>query len=191
MEQQLMGVSMLVEDASARLVGSPVAADRLRLAERMLRHCRDDSRTSIRDLLSVALEPDGLASAFPELLSPLGQSGGAKFRLEVTGVNRRLPGRAEHQFLRIAQEAVANAAQHSGASEIVVTLNFGPESLRLEVRDDGCGLSREKIIPNDGTHLGVAGMRERARRLGSSLSILTPPEGGTQIIVTVEYSTLR
>ncbi len=185
MEQQLMGVSMIVEDATSRLQEKPDVGARLNLAQRMLRHCRDESRTTIRDLRSVALEAGGLPAAFEEFLPPLAQSGGAQFSLETTGILRRLPIRCEHEMLRITQEAVANAARHSHAKNIGVTLDYSQTAVRIEVKDDGIGFSPGGI-KSDGTHLGLVGMRERARRIGAVLELQSHPGTGTQVILTIQ-----
>ncbi len=184
MEQQLMGVSMIVEDATARLTERPEVGERLHLAERMLRHCREESRTTIRDLRSVALEAGGLPAAFAEFLPPLAQSGGAEFSLETTGIQRRLPIRSEHELLRIAQEAVANAARHSAARQIRVTLDYAERGARLEVHDDGISFLAEEVSAN-GTHLGIVGMRERARRVGGVFEIISEKGAGTRVVVTL------
>lgn len=184
MEQQLMGVSMIVEDATARLTEKHEVGERLHLAERMLRHCREESRTTIRDLRSVALEAGGLPAAFAEFLPPLAQSGGAEYSLESTGDQRRLPIRSEHELLRIAQEAVANAARHSAATKIRVTLDYEARAVRLEVRDDGTGFLAGEVSAN-GTHLGIVGMRERTRRIGGAFEIISQKDAGSRVIVTL------
>jgi signal transduction histidine kinase len=189
MEQQLMGVSMIVEDATARLTEDTDVGHRLHLAERMLRHCREESRSTIRDLRSVALEAGGLVAAFAEFLPPLAQSGGAEFSLENKGIQRRLPIRTEQALLRIAQEAVANAVHHSSANHIRVMLDDTGTIVRLEVKDDGIGFAAEEM-PTEGTHLGIAGMRERARRMEATFQIITQKGAGTRVIVTVEISSL-
>jgi signal transduction histidine kinase len=182
MEQQLMGVSLLVQDAAARMDGGESAAGRLRLAERMLRHCREESRASIRDLRSVALETGDLASACEELLRPLATAGGASFHLDLLGSGNRLPSAVEHQILRIAQEAVANAAKHARASSIRVRLDYTQGGVTLTVEDDGIGFDLQ-ARPPDGLHLGLEAMRERARHLGAQWSLHSRPGQGTRVQV--------
>lgn len=184
MEQQLMGVAMLVEDATAKISGNPEAIHRLHLAERMLGHCRNESRASIRDLRSVTLEAGGLTAALHEFLTPLSESAKIRLSIETVGNQRRLPGRIEHQLLRIAQEAVANVARHASASSVSVTLDFSETSVSLTVSDDGVGFSLSEI-PADGTHLGLAGMQERAKRIGGSLAIRSSRGSGTIITITL------
>lgn len=183
MEQQLMGVSLLLEDAMSRLDDSAAAAERLHLGSRMLRHCRNESRTTICDLRSVALESGGLSAAFTEFLEPMAKAAGADFSLKLTGEKIALPTSFEHQLLRIAQEAVANAAKHSKATTITVTLAYETDSVRLEISDNGVGFV-PSTNSSDGQHLGLSGMQERARRIGAVLEIQSKPAKGTVIVIS-------
>ena len=83
----------------------------------------------------------------------------------------------------IAQEAVANAGQHAGATRVVVTLRTVGDEVELRVSDDGHGF--EDVDPQSTTdpgHIGLASMRERAALVGGSLSIETG-ERGTKVVV--------
>lgn len=87
------------------------------------------------------------------------------------------------QIYRIAQEAVANAVKHSGASRIEVSLTCpgGREAL-LTVRDDGRGRAAGKASPGG---LGLGIMAHRARIIGGELRIGDAPGGGTLVACRV------
>ena len=179
-EQELAGVSLQLRNARQRLGQSPEqAGSSLELAEKMLRRCRDEARTSIRDLRSVALEQRGLHGALLEFLEPLTNDSGAKLTFETRGQPHDLPGPAEIHLLRIAQEAVANAARHSGATEIHAGLTYGPESVTLEIRDNGRGFDTNAPAPRG--HFGILGIHERANKLGAKLTIESTLDGGTSV----------
>jgi signal transduction histidine kinase len=118
LEQELVGVNMLLDDTARRLGGveSP-AAQPLDLARRLLRRAREDSRSTIRELRSVALGAARPACGHRGTPASAGdRQAGAEFhRVITTGTPMRLAGTLETSLLRFAQEAVANAAQHSGA----------------------------------------------------------------------------
>lgn len=78
---------------------------------------------------------------------------------------------------RIIQEALTNAARHSEASEVWVSVEKNEELLRIRVEDNGKGISEEAIF--DSGKMGVIGMRERARLAGGSLKILPRRTSGT------------
>lgn len=181
LEQELVGVNMLLDDTARRLGGveSP-AAQPLDLARRLLRRAREDSRSTIRELRSVALEQRGLPAAIEELLRPLATAGGAEFQVITTGSPVRLAGTLETNLLRFAQEAVANAAQHSGASHIAVSLEYDDEFMRLIIRDDGRGFDPAAVTALAG-HFGLSGMRERAEKASGHFSIRSTDGQGTEV----------
>ena len=98
--------------------------------------------------------------------------------MEVEGGERRLGGEVQLALYRIAQEGLTNARKHADARSAVVRLAYLPELVRLEVRDDGRGLGRN----SDG--FGLIGIRERAERLGGSLTVESTP--GTGVAVRVD-----
>jgi len=90
---------------------------------------------------------------------------------------------------RIFQEALTNIVRHAGATKVFVVLRagerslFGDESLLLEVRDNGWGITEEAILHHQS--LGLLGMKERALALGGALSIHGKPGGGTSLVLKV------
>jgi signal transduction histidine kinase len=183
-EQDLAGLSIQLRNARQRLTSTPEqAVAALELAERMLRHCREETRTSIADLRSVTLEQRGLRGALEELLPAVASAGGARFTLQEHGLPRNLTGPVELHLLRIAQEAVANAARHAGAREIRVRLEHGVDAVTLEICDDGRGFDPEAPAPRG--HFGVLGMRERAAKLQAQLQVESAPGAGTLVRVNV------
>ena len=79
-------------------------------------------------------------------------------------------------LLRIAQEALTNAAKHAtGAHQVWVSLARDSSSVSLEVRDDGPGFDG----PSSG--IGIASMRERAQGAGGSLQVTTAPGDGVTV----------
>ena len=80
---------------------------------------------------------------------------------------------------RVVQEALTNAARHSGASHIKVGLRLAEGTLEVMVEDDGRGFDPEAESNRDS--LGLAGMRERASLVGGELEIVSDPGTGTKI----------
>jgi signal transduction histidine kinase len=88
-------------------------------------------------------------------------------------------------LFRIFQEALTNVARHASAQHIEVTLRVAatPETLTLQVHDDGRGIQADEIT---GLHsLGLLGMRERAQRLGGTFDIQGVPGDGTIVTVSI------
>jgi PAS domain S-box-containing protein len=88
-------------------------------------------------------------------------------------------------LFRIFQEALTNVARHAGAQHIEVTLRVAatPETLTLQIHDDGRGIQAGEIA---GLHsLGLLGMQERAQRLGGAFDIQAVPGDGTIVTVSI------
>lgn len=75
-------------------------------------------------------------------------------------------------LFRILQELLTNVARHAGATRVAIVLSAGREALTLSVSDDGAGFTR----PREGG-LGLAGIRERARRHGGLVTVDPGPPG--------------
>jgi signal transduction histidine kinase len=97
------------------------------------------------------------------------------------GAYRPMPPGTEQEFLRVAQEAIHNVKKHAGAKHLFVQLEYGPDEIALEVRDDGRGFTaNEKLDPKPG-HYGLTGMRERAGAIGGTLEVSSEPGAGTTV----------
>jgi signal transduction histidine kinase len=136
-------------------------------------------RTLARDLRPPSLDELGLVAALSTLLSEVEDDSELVATLRVVGTDIRLAPEIELGAFRIVQEAVRNILRHARASRIAVTLEYGPDSLALEVTDDGRGFETGDDRPSE--HLGLLGMRERARLLGGLLDVRSTPGSGTVV----------
>ena len=90
---------------------------------------------------------------------------------------------------RIFQEALTNVMRHSGATKVAVAIRegegnlFGGESLVLEIRDNGRGITQEEILNPES--FGLLGMKERVLAFEGELSICGEPGGGTTLILKI------
>jgi signal transduction histidine kinase len=93
----------------------------------------------------------------------------------------------EVALLRTAQEALANVAKHAKAGRVGLTLSYMEDLVTLDVRDDGIGFEPNVKRANGSVNggFGLAGMRQRVRRLSGRLDIESEPGGGTAISATV------
>lgn len=90
-------------------------------------------------------------------------------------------------LFRIFQEALMNVARHAQATVVVVSLEKTPDSLVLQVRDDGLGLLSQEM--EKGNSFGLLGIRERVNRLGGELRLEGAPGRGTTLRVLVPLGT--
>lgn len=110
---------------------------------------------------------------------------GAVFSLGVHGKPRPLETNAAEEMFYLLREALLNAFRHADASRIVVTLRYDSARLLLEVSDNGAGIDATMLAQGRPGHFGLAGMRERAQRLGARLVINSTPGAGTVLQLAV------
>jgi two-component system sensor histidine kinase UhpB len=84
---------------------------------------------------------------------------------------------------RIFQEALANVARHSGATEVIIRLSSDKELLVLEVIDNGRGITEEQFLGKES--LGLMGMRERALALEGTIQVRGESGKGTTVTLRV------
>jgi signal transduction histidine kinase len=91
---------------------------------------------------------------------------------------------AREHVTRIAREAIANAARHGGARNVIVSLRNASTGVALRVVDDGCGIAgADGVAAPEG--FGLSSMRERAAALGGHLSVRPARRGGTELEVVL------
>lgn len=182
--QSLAGVTFQLEGIRGHLQGAGAAVrEQFSVAVNMLRHSLAEARRSVLNLRALGLEESDLLHALEETTRNLVADAPIKLEFERSGEVRSLHPRVEHHLLRLGQEAIANALQHSGCTTIRVTLTQTNEASVLEVSDDGRGFDPNS--PSRPGHFGLVGMRERANQLSAKLDIETFPGHGSIIRVTV------
>jgi signal transduction histidine kinase len=93
----------------------------------------------------------------------------------------------EREILAIAQEALTNAVRHSKARRITIKASTAHSvGLRLSVADDGRGIASDLSA----TGFGMTSMQERAERIGASLTIVTAPRNGTEVVLAWDPASL-
>jgi signal transduction histidine kinase len=93
----------------------------------------------------------------------------------------------EREIVAIAQEALTNAVKHSRAGKITIRASAVQSvGLRISVADDGRGIAREP----SGTGFGMTSMQERAEKIGASLTIVTAPRNGTEVVLAWDPTSL-
>jgi len=95
----------------------------------------------------------------------------------VTGRQKQSPPELQNEIYRIGREALVNAFSHSGAKRVELELEYSDSALRMWVRDNGCGIDPRVLDAGRARHWGLAGMRERATRLGGLLKVSSSATG--------------
>ena len=132
-------------------------------------------------------EIPSLLEALKNSVETLTQRAGAEFEFLADESGLTLDAPTEIVLFRVAQEAVGNALQHSGSDRVRVTLRADDGDAVMTVQDWGSGFdpTAAAVAPEEGRHLGLVGMRERAELLGGSFTIETAFGEGATISIRV------
>jgi two-component system sensor histidine kinase UhpB len=172
--QSLTGLLLRLEAARADAPPSlePELAETKALANQAMR----ELLSLARQLRPTALDDLGLAAAIAGLVERLG-GGEVEATVAVDGDFSDLSDDAQLVVYRVAQEALSNAARHSGAHRVTVVLSRDGAGVELTVADDGRGFA----FAESERGLGIGGMRERALLIGGEVTIESRPGAGTTV----------
>ena len=140
-----------------------------------------------RNLRPIVLETMGLIPAVEWYVENFEKQTGIETYFKYNATRKRFPEKMETNVYRILQEAMNNAAKHSGASYVSVSISYQKDWFLMSIRDNGCGIDERKA----GEGLGLIGMRERARMLGGYLTIRGNPKQGTQVLLELRVTKER
>ncbi|HEY7778739.1 MAG TPA: GAF domain-containing sensor histidine kinase [Ktedonobacterales bacterium] len=195
--QNLAGIALYLEAAEQAMPTSEGRArEGVRRALELARIGLRESRRSVADLRAAPLRDRTLPEALGELATQTARE--ARFDVNYTPPESfpRLSASVEVGIYRIAQEALTNVARHADARHAALALERGDGEVRLLVCDDGRGFDPERLGQTGGRaagvggaggegHFGLIGMGERARLLGTTLSVESAPGEGTRVEVRV------
>ncbi len=177
--QSLTGLLLRLEAVRDR--ATPELARELAETKALANQAMQELLTLARALRPTALDDLGLNAALSALVDELGRKSGIETSFDGTGELTDVPMDVQLVTYRVAQEALSNATQHSGADQIDVLVARDAEGVELAVSDDGEGFTFEQATRG----LGIGGMRERALLVGGDLTVESRPEIGTRVRLLV------
>ncbi|MEV6524881.1 sensor histidine kinase [Longispora sp. NPDC051575] len=190
--QGLSSMNLLLQAADRDWVTAPeVARGHVRQASAVARENLVEARRVVADLTPSALTEQTLVAALRRLCAASGADGlpapgaVAPCSLTVEGEPYPLGGEIDVALLRVAQGALANVAEHARAGRVAVTLTYLPDSVALDVRDDGVGFDPGAVRSSPGRGFGLDAVRQRVALLGGTVEVESAPGEGTAIAVTV------
>ncbi|OIK28942.1 sensor histidine kinase [Streptomyces malaysiense] len=158
----------------------------LERASSLARHSLGEARRSVHNLAPVELAGAGLPQALKKTVADWGERTGVRAEFTITGTTGSLHEEVSATLLRIAQEALSNAARHARATRLGVTLTYLGDEVILDIRDDGAGFDPAAVpARSHAGGFGLAGMRARAERIAGTLAVESEPGHGTAVSARV------
>ena len=121
---------------------------------------------------------EAIDDALQETLQKFQHQSGVPARLQLRGEGLPLPADVQVQVLHVVQEALSNVRKHAQASHVSLEVDRG-QRWRFTVRDNGVGFDTR--TRHGETHVGMKIMRERAERIGGTVSLVSSPQQGTTV----------
>jgi signal transduction histidine kinase len=141
-----------------------------------------DARRSVSALRPQPAESEDVAAALVRMTDLARRTTDIPIELNVASLPP-LGGGVDREIIGIAQEALTNAVRHARARQISIQASaVRSVGFRLSVADNGRGIARE----HRSTGFGMTSMQERAERIGASLTIVTAPRSGTEVVLAWE-----
>ena|SRR5438270_921556 len=182
--QILTAVSTMLSRAERKGV-PPDSPLRTELSEvRQITYNTLERMRSLSQMLHPAVLDDyGLAKGIEWYTEVFERQTGIQTSSIIEGNPVPIKGPAAINCFRIVQEALNNAAKHSGTKRAEVAMYFASDTLTIDIKDFGQGMPPAK--KNDQPGLGLIAMRERAELLNGRLTVTSTPDSGTTVSLTM------
>ena len=160
------------------------ADEHLGRAADLARESLKEARRSVRAIRPLALENKDLCEALDNLIRKMTAGTTLRAKFSLHGQPRPLSAEWEENLLHIGQEVLTNALRHAHATEFHTALVFGPNEVRLELRDNGRGF--DPAVKHDG--FGLIGIKERVEGMGGRITTQSAIDKGTAVLIIVSNS---
>jgi signal transduction histidine kinase/ligand-binding sensor domain-containing protein len=186
--QGIYSASLHFDLANNRLPRDSPATPALQRGLDLLRQVSQEGRNALRSLRSPQTSTDGLEQAISLLPREFALPENIDFLVTTDGQRKALRPLIRDEAYLIAREAVINAFRHSQATRIEVEVDYASRNFCIFVRDDGCGIDSQLLKIGREGHWGLAGMRERAEKIGGKLEVTSRVNAGTEVQLSVPGS---
>jgi signal transduction histidine kinase/ligand-binding sensor domain-containing protein len=182
--QEVMGISLQLEIADELTppgaAGKPILRRALQLSESALTH----GRGALTTLRTTALTQQDIYQALAVAMAPFSEERRRAVQYNVQGTEFPVRAGVAEEIVQIGREALRNALQHTDGI-VHVDIHYAPRGFCLTIDDKGKGMTSTIMESGVPGHFGLRGMRERAARIASTLTIESKVRGGTHVQLTV------
>ncbi len=182
--QILTAIGSMLQRTGRRAADPESVRADLREVQEIVQSTLEKVRTLSHALHPVILDEIGFEGALDQYLPGFQKQTGIEVRYEKSGEARELDRGVTIHLYRVMQEALNNIARHSQSKRAEVRLRYLPDTVVLEVEDQGIGFGNSPVHG-----LGLVSMRERADLVNGRLDLENCSSGGALVRLTVPAGT--
>ncbi len=183
--QYLVGVKMGIDQLARRLAHDPGSHENVCEISMLLNQAITETRTISHLLHPPLLDEIGLESALAVYTDGFAKRSGIAVSVGVAPDLGRLDSDIETALFRVVQECLLNVHRHSSSTTASVSLNRENGEIKLQVGDEGVGMTTTQDPDGMGLGVGLLGIRERIRQLNGKLEIFSNKGKGTTVVATI------
>jgi PAS domain S-box-containing protein len=162
--------------------GNDELAQKIGEARQLAEAAHEELRQVAHAMRPIGLDQLGLTAALGDLCRDFARQSGLRVEFHSDELPP-LDDQVSFVFYRFAQEALSNAARHSGAKHVTVDLALALGELALVIEDDGRGFDAEShVAAGDQAGIGLRNQRERLVQIGGQVQIESAPDRGTRLV---------
>ena len=178
-----INLELFMQEAGCR---SSEVASKIEEIQKTVQQLHGEIRTTSYLLHPPLLDESGLYSAISLYLQGLRERSALEVRFEISEQFGRLPGELELVIFRLVQESLTNIHRHSESKTASIRIDRESNQIILDIRDQGKGMSSERMaeIQSGRSGVGIGGMRERLRQFEGTMKIESD-SSGTRIFATI------
>lgn len=184
LEQELAGVSLRL-DALATRVADEKGKGLIAASRNLVTRIQVETRDLISDLRDPAETAGDLLAALEAVAVRANADEDVTVRVAAASALPLLPAGTVHDLRMIAREAINNARKHGRATHVTVEVRTGAHPLTMRIVDNGCGFDTASALESKRGHFGCAGMRERGRKIGATITWHSTLQKGATVAVVV------
>jgi signal transduction histidine kinase len=183
--QYLVGVKMGIDQYARRLAHDSEGRESMAEVSSLLNQAITETRTISHLLHPPLLDEIGLESALAVYVDGFAKRSGISITVQVAPDLGRLESDVETALFRVVQECLLNVHRHSNSPTAAVSVSRENHEIRLQVTDQGVGMSTAQDPDGMGLGVGLLGIRERIRQLDGKLQIISGGGKGTIVTATI------
>jgi signal transduction histidine kinase len=184
--QGFVSASMQLDVAVDQLPADSPAKPRLTRVHALVGQLIEEGRKTVKGLRSGEhSDAADFEQEFFRIRQEIDTQKKVDFRVIIEGAPRPLHPVIGDEAVQVGHEALVNAFRHSKATVIEVEIEYASKYFRILVRDNGSGIDPQILRAGREDHWGLAGMRERAEKIGAQLRVWSRAAAGTEIELSV------